>query len=197
MGEFLNSSSNSTGMTNEEKAKHMLLAKEHKDLKTNYNLLMERMQKQEKMIEDMRNGVLSAEFAGKNAPREIEKLRDELHQVRRDIAERDMAMEYERKSREQEERDLEEEIRKLMADDAGSDNPLMAGVAGTPRDLSGAPLSKPQYRPGVVLSLDKMTVDAAAGGDALDTVMLEGSKRQFGSSLSSKSKFIFPDGHQA
>ena len=96
----------------------MLLAKEHKAL----------MQPQGHaapdgeaggVIEKLQNGNLAAEFAGKNAPREIEKLRDELHQVRRDIAERDMAMEYERKTREQEERELEEEIRKLMAEDVG------------------------------------------------------------------------------
>lgn len=122
-----------------------------------------------------------------------------------DVQERDMAADFERRQRAELEKNMEEELRQMMAADAGKQTMQSAAPLLT-KDSASMQQSIPTLRTGST-TLDLDAIIAGAGGsargprDALDLeVRRQPSARgrgALGESLTGASKFIFPDGQTA
>eukprot|EP00946_MAST-07B_sp_MAST-7B-sp1_P004701 g4701.t1 len=213
----------------------------NRELKKAYNQLKDRVEEQQKLILEMRkmsqpgaiNGVAGGPLGQPQAEssEEIRRLKEQMEQMRYEMQSRDMAAEFETQRRREMERNMDEELRMLLTDEAGV---FSTGSDGNGQVGSGATGVTPRFGPGIQaisahngvsnLSTERILRNDITrnGGKALslDDIIagqhvanqqntnLNPDKTQIlrpagltmqmaGESLSSKSKFIFPDGNTA
>eukprot|EP00946_MAST-07B_sp_MAST-7B-sp1_P000433 g433.t1 len=210
----------------------------NRELKKAYNQLKERVEEQQKLILEIRktspSGVAGESVGQPQAAgsEEIRRLKEQMEQMRYEMQSRDMAAEFETQRRREMERNMDEELRMLLMDEAGV---FSTGSDGNGNVGSGATGVTPRFGPGIqAISTNNGLTDGLRtervlrgdisrnGGKALslDDIIagqhipkqqnqsLNPAKTQIlrpagttmkmaGESLSSKSKFIFPDGNTA
>jgi hypothetical protein len=187
---------------------------------------MDRVEEQSKLITELRTGVVQGKDAKMRDERagtthkDILRMKNELNAMKGEMAMRQMEKEQEKRKRQDIDDSLEEELRAMMQDSAGvftSVAEMEASLPNTAR-IDASPLSTERLMRTDMRnvgndqngSLNLDAIISGAGGAMANspdrgmsnTSVLRPAPRSMGmtmagESLSSASKFIFPDGHTA
>merc|ERR1711865_611795 len=214
----------------------------NKELKQQYQHLMDRVEEQSKLITELRTGVVQNQGTNAQAERDgttnkdIIRMKNELNEMKGEMAMRQMEQEQKHKRRQDIDDNLEEELRAMMQDSAGVFTSVAEMEAnkslGNEYNMNASPINTERLmrmdmnnvgNSGNGNSLNLDAIISGAGGAMDDnsnsslsnTSMLRPSPQRggrggrgggggrssgmtmAGESLSSASKFIFPDGHTA
>ena len=199
----------------------------NRELKKAYNQLKSKVEEQQKLIADMHkqsNGsAANFNVGGSQAAvgsDEVRRLKEQMEQMRYEMQTRDMAVEFENQRRREMEEKMDEELRMLLLDQAGvftvgddGNGQIGSGATGvTPRVGPGiqaismpnampSPMNTERFLRGdMSMNAGSLNLDEIIAGSSAGTQVLRPpgqTMKMAGESLSSKSKFIFPDGNVA